>query len=71
MSGDIDEEPIPKLNAIRVQLPLEISAKPVSLHEGILLILESKQLGRTQWGLTKEQSQALVRILQQCLRDLS
>ena len=51
-----DEQHLPNLDAIRVQIPLEIAAKPVPLHEGIVLFLESKQLGRTQWGLTIEQS---------------
>ena len=66
-----DEQLVPKLDALRVQLPLEITAISVPLHEGVALILESKQLGRTQWGLTIEQSRFLVRALNQCIADLS
>ena len=65
-----DEQPIPDLDVVRVQLPLYIGAKPAPLHEGIVLFLESKQLGRTQWGLTIEQSRSLVRVLNQCLETL-
>jgi hypothetical protein len=66
-----NERPIPDLSAIRVQLPLYIHAIPVPLHEGIALLLESKQLGLIRWELTIEQSRHLVRVLNQCLADLS
>ncbi len=62
-----DEQPIPDLDVLRVQVPLYIDAKPVPLHQGVVLFLESKQLGRTQWGLTIEQSRYLVHALNQCL----
>ena len=65
-----DDRPIPDLDALRVQLPLYIGAKPVPLHEGVLLLLESKQLGRTQWGLTIDQCRSLVRVLNQCLGEM-
>ena len=65
-----DEQPIPHLDALRVQLPLYIGAKSAPLHGGVVLFLESKQLGRTQWGLTIEQCQALVQALNQSLQDL-
>ena len=42
-----DEQYLSNLDALRVQIPLEIAAKPVHLHEGIVLFLESKQLNQS------------------------
>ena len=65
-----DNQAIPDLKALRMQIPLRIEAFPVPLHEGIALVLEAKQLGVTQWALTKEQCQSLVQALNQSLQDL-
>ena len=69
MASD-DNKAIPDLKALRMQIPLRIEAFLVPLHEGIALVLEAKQLGVTQWPLTKEQCQALVQALNQSLQDL-
>ena len=66
-----DEQHLPNLDALRVQVPLYIGAKSAPLHGGVVLFLESKQYGMTQWGLTIEQSRSLVRALNQCLDALS
>ena len=67
---DEQDKPIPSLGVLRMQIPLQIRAIPIPLHEGIALVLESKQFGVTQWALSKEESRQLVRILNECLDDL-
>ena len=67
----MDEEPIPSLHPVWLQTTLEISTIPFPLHDGIALLLVSKERGLTRYALTKEQSRHLIRELRKSLDSLS
>ena len=67
----IPDDENPGGSFLRLQTIERIEVQPVPHHDGIALLLESIQLGSTQWALTKEQSLFLFEGLKRCLESLS
>ena len=65
------EEPEPHVDALYAQVPLLVQILPERLNGGLVLVLESKKLGRTHWALTPELSRQMIELMKKALDVVS
>ncbi len=52
-------------------VPLKVQILPERLLGGLVLVLESKDLGRTQWALTPELARQMIDMMRKALDTVS